>query len=665
MIISVETPVIKGRWLNHCIESVLAQTSPHWKLALLWDGGDVLSKSILERYHNMNHPQITVYFQDNKGIAHSRHFLTEHTDGEFILTLDDDDVLTPDAIEKFIAAAEKMPWAGIIRARRGFIDEQGNQIDMQDWFPFEQRKYSYGMTRDLYNHSQPNIIRRTDYKRTSGWKGFEEYHFAGADCDIYTKIEEISEIELIDECLYYYRINPKRTSIKIGNSAAGDMWRRIADAAIKRRGLSLKRTNDIQPFNYTKIKPFVPSHDMVDVVVPFWESNEAELSYEFNRPSNQTCGDIFVFNKSYGKNKTYCQALNPLHEPFDRIEIVCSSSGKISGTLEAAFFSDAESLSPIAVAKRKISNTHLVGDFVSMEFEGLEGNNSTSSYIEVIFHPEINNKSTFMLHVWKNRKENMEGSIGYRLLTKFKGGWNGYIKKIREDKTSNLWMRAFKHSPNYSRKRLECCIQSLIDSGISKDSIHVIEKQQSSAANRNEGIQKSSKPFICFSDDDVEIISGNIFEVLLRKLEQYNVDLIGPKIITADGKIFCADPAFDEQLMPSPKGLFEPDNGHYDYSSFVPWLPTTFLITRREVCQSIGGFDENYVGSQHEDVDFCLKARSRGFRCSYVGEVSVKHYNCARNNSFSANYQYFENRWKKHRNLFDSSNMKRINEQKI
>ena len=284
MIISIETPVFKEGWLDQCIESVLAQTSSDWRFSLIWDGGDEKSKSILKKIKKMNHPQITVYFQQNRGIAHSRHFLTENSESEFILTLDDDDILAPDAVEKFISAAEKMPWAGIIRAKRGFIDEEGRPIDMQDWFPFEPRKYSHGMTNDLYNHSQPSIIRRTDYERTSGWEGFKEYHYAGADCDIYTKIEEISEVELLDECLYYYRINPDRTSNKIGEPAAFDMWQRLADIAIKRRGLPLKRTNDKQPFEYKRLETPLPSKDMVDIVVPFWDSHEEELSYEFSRP---------------------------------------------------------------------------------------------------------------------------------------------------------------------------------------------------------------------------------------------------------------------------------------------------------------------------------------------------------------------------------------------
>jgi GT2 family glycosyltransferase len=633
MIISIEIPVIKGGWLTECIESVLAQTSQNWRLSLLWDGGDDLSKDILEKLQKKNHPQISVYFQENRGIAHSRRFLTEHSLGDFFLPVDDDDILTPDAVEKFLDAAHRMPWAGIIRSRRGFIDEQGNVIDMEDWFPFEPRHYVFGMTSDLFNHCHAYIIKRSVYERTSGWEGFPEYLFAGADCDIFAKIEEHAEIELIDECLYYYRINPERTSNKIGDSAADDMWRRIADKSIKRRGLPLKRVNEKQPFEFIRVDTQVPTKDMVDVVVPFWEANEEEIFYEFSRPSQFLDGTFYPVSGG----RKYHQNLDTPLEPFNRIELVCSSNNPISGEIVVSFHSDKKSASLVAKANRKIHNSHMISDFVSMEIDKAGQNATSFRRLEVEFHPDRGNNDVLILHIWKKKKRNfLRRRIPY------------------------LWMRMFKHSPNYSRKRLELCLQSLKNAGIPDDAVFVIEKKQSAAANRNDGIRLSSRPLICFLDDDTEIVSPNLFDVLLEKLNSLKVDMIGPKIITDKGMIFCADPFFNEQLMPNPNGLGEYDHGQYDYTSFVPWLPSTFLITKREVCQSVGGFDENYIGCQHEDVDFCLKARSRGFQCCYAGEVTVKHFNCSRNNFHSANFDYFRRRWEIHRHLFDSSNIKRV-----
>ena len=45
MIVSIETPVFKGGWLQRCIDSVLYQSSPQWRLPLPWDGGAPCSDS--------------------------------------------------------------------------------------------------------------------------------------------------------------------------------------------------------------------------------------------------------------------------------------------------------------------------------------------------------------------------------------------------------------------------------------------------------------------------------------------------------------------------------------------------------------------------------------------------------------------------------------------
>ncbi|MFC1849290.1 glycosyltransferase [candidate division CSSED10-310 bacterium] len=649
MMISIEIPVIKGGWLTRCLESVLGQTSADWRLSLLWDGGDELSRNILENIKRMEHPSITVYFHERLGIANARRFLSERSSGDFILPVDDDDILTRDAVDKLSAAAERMPWCGIIRARRGFIDEQGNILDMQDWFPFEPRHYYCGMTSDLFNHSHPYIIRRCLYERTSGWEGFPEYLYAGEDCDIFTKLEEYADIGLLDEILYYYRINPQRTSKTIGNQAAEDMWRRIADKTIKRRGLPLKRINDGQPFRFERVTTKVFSKEEIDVVIPFWDAHEEEIPYDFNRPSVSTFGDMYALG---GPKKVYRQVFYSPIPPIDRLEIVCSSDGPVSGVLEVAFFSDKKSTSPMVTAQRELNDDHVVFKFLSIPVPKPQSDTLTCSHLEITFFPDLKNAHLLMLHIWKKNITDVNVMNLSALKTTLLNVWT---KKMKNPPIngSYLWMRMFRHSPNYTRNRLECCLQSLNKAGISEASIYVIEKKQSCAANRNQGVHQSSKPLICFADDDVEIINPNTFNILLEKLHSFKADMVGPKIITPLGLIFCADPYFNEEFMPHPRGLGESDNSQYDYSSRVPWLPTTLMVLKREVILATGGFDEQYIGSQHEDVDFCLKARSRGFQICYVGGVAVKHYNCSRNSKHHENYDYFVKRWEKQRNLFD------------
>lgn len=614
MSVSIEIPVIKGGWLMPCIDSVLAQTSSEWRLSLLWDGGDELSRSILERVERMGHPRLRVAWQERAGIAASRRRLTESSTEEHILPVDDDDVLAPAAIEELLAAARAMPWCGIVRARRGFIDESGRAVPMADWFPFERRRFDRGMTVDLYNHAHPYLIRRSAYEKTAGWQGFADFQLAGEDCDIFLQVEEVAEVELLDRCLYQYRLHPKRTSHELGPAAAEEMWRRLADKTLARRGLPLERVSEVQPFRYRRLPRPAPSLADVECVVPFWESDREELPHGFRRPSAAWRESLFVLNGS-----SFFQEMEDAG--FDQVELALSAPGLVAGVLRVEVHRG--SGAP-AVCEQAISADRPLMKFVHFDLEppsGWPGDFGGRARLAVSFRPGPGNRDLPGLHVFE------DGEGGQALL-----------------------LRLFRSSPGFSRRQLERCLRSLERAGLDRGAIHVIEKRQSSSANKNEGFRRTSRPLVCFADDDVELSRPGALEALLAGLEERDADLAGPRIVDAEGRVFCADPFFDGPF-PKPRGLGEGDQGQYGYTSEVPWLPSTFLLARREVCQSTGGFDEGYPGSQMEDVDFCLQARVRGFRCVYVGESVVTHLNQQRNDRFSENFQRFRQRWERQEEL--------------
>ncbi len=271
------------------MESILYQTSTDWTYSLLWDEGDALSYRILKQVEELDHPKLRVYFGENLGVARARRFLTEHSEGEYILTIDDDDMMDPAAVERLLAYAHQSPWCGIVRARRKFIDEIGNPVDEDAWFPFETRHFHRGMVTDIHNHSQPNIFSRSAYDKTDGWDGFADFMFAGEDCDLYLKIEEVASVELLDEVLYYYRLHGKRTSHKLTAEGAFEMWRRLADGAIGRRGLSLRRTTDKPLFKYERIDRARPKLDDVDVVIAA-SADSSEANLDKTVESLRLCG---------------------------------------------------------------------------------------------------------------------------------------------------------------------------------------------------------------------------------------------------------------------------------------------------------------------------------------------------------------------------------------
>lgn len=140
-------------------------------------------------------------------------------------------------------------------------------VDQEPWFPFEPRHYQHGMVTDVFNHSQPYLIKRSLYDQTAGWEGFEDFMFAGEDCDIILKLEELAPIELLNDVLYYYRLNSKRASDSLEVEGAHEMWRRLADQSIARIGLPLERKNDVPPYVYERLPRPLPDKAMIDFVI--------------------------------------------------------------------------------------------------------------------------------------------------------------------------------------------------------------------------------------------------------------------------------------------------------------------------------------------------------------------------------------------------------------
>lgn len=619
-LVAVETPVFKGAWLIPCIESVLYQTAHQWAYYLVWDGGDELSRRILEIVNKAGHPRLHVFFSANKGIARARHFLSSRSVEEYILPLDDDDMLGAAAVADFLEAAALRPWSSLIRARRRFIDEQGKLVDMDEWFPFENRRYRHGMVTDLHNHCQPALMRRSAYVQTEGWEGFPDFFHAGEDCDIYLKLEEKGSVELVDKLLYFYRLNPQRTSHELKPEGAYEMWRRLADRTIARIGLPVKRLNERPPFEYARSPMPALTQDMIDFVIPFYDADEEELPYDQGRPSSTSKPEYFELT---GYNH-FRQDLAENLLPATRIELLFSAEHNAEGMLRLEITGSVTG-TIIAAGETPWTGRQEVARSVSfiLRATGLQANEPY--FIRLRFLPSRKNYATIRVLYY-------------------------------EPEEAKLIARFFKHQPGYSKRVLERCLLSLRTAGISEDTIHIVNQKRSSAANRNSGFRMTRKPLVCFLDDDTEIISGDTFRELLKTMTETGADIIGPRLVTPSGKIFCADPFFNEGLRPVPKGIGEDDNGNYRYTSVVPWLPSTLFIIKREVLVAVNGFDEGYAGSQMEDVDFCLKARQRDFRCVYAGHVSVVHYNNQRNDRFAENFGRFQLRWKQHDYLFTPVN---------
>jgi GT2 family glycosyltransferase len=139
---------------------------------------------------------------------------------------------------------------------------------------------------------------------------------------------------------------------------------------------------------------------------------------------------------------------------------------------------------------------------------------------------------------------------------------------------------------------------------------------------------------------------------MLAILHEQLADIVGPKMLSNEGTICSADPCFNADQLPESSGPGEQDVNQFDYTSDAKWLPTQFLLIRREVINAVGGFDEAYECSQIASADFCLKARLRDFKCLYTGSAAVVCNTHIHTINLSASLKRYNEKWSDYAHLF-------------
>ena len=98
-----------GRFLGEAIESVLAQTYPHYTIVVVDDGSSDRTSEIAKSY-----PEVRYVHQDHLGVSAARNTGLNATDGAFVVFLDADDRLLPRHFERSLHAFRERPDAAFV-----------------------------------------------------------------------------------------------------------------------------------------------------------------------------------------------------------------------------------------------------------------------------------------------------------------------------------------------------------------------------------------------------------------------------------------------------------------------------------------------------------------------------------------------------------------------
>lgn len=205
IVFSVLLPVynVKVDLLKEAINSVFEQSYANWELCIVDDcSTETASRSYL---NSLSDKRVKVLFSDkNQGISEATNKAASLAHGDYLVLLDNDDLLMPNALEELFIRLS-MTQADIIYTDNDVIDEDNNRLAVlmkPDWSP------------DLF-YSQMYIGHLLAFKRTlfDEVRGFNSEFDGSQDYDLVLRMsEKTSSIEHIQKVLYSWRSIPSSTS---------------------------------------------------------------------------------------------------------------------------------------------------------------------------------------------------------------------------------------------------------------------------------------------------------------------------------------------------------------------------------------------------------------------------------------------------------------------
>ena len=112
-----------GSYVEQCVESILNQRTKYsFCVVIVNDGSTDSTPRILDKYRNL--PHVSVIDQENKGLSGARNAGLCYVDAEYVMFVDSDDYLPPDAVEALMDRAKSAD-ADVVDGSFARVDDNG------------------------------------------------------------------------------------------------------------------------------------------------------------------------------------------------------------------------------------------------------------------------------------------------------------------------------------------------------------------------------------------------------------------------------------------------------------------------------------------------------------------------------------------------------------
>ncbi len=185
-----------GAYISTAVESVLCQTFKAFEVIIIDDGSTDDSREIIARYQT--HPQIRIIFQENRGLNQTNNIALKAARGKYIMRLDADDYLDPNALLVMTTVMESEEDLGLVFPDYYYVDATG-QITGQE------RRHDFRDDVTLLDqpaHGACTLIRKQALLEVGE---YSEVYRCQDGYDLWLRFIEQNKVRNINLPLFYYR----------------------------------------------------------------------------------------------------------------------------------------------------------------------------------------------------------------------------------------------------------------------------------------------------------------------------------------------------------------------------------------------------------------------------------------------------------------------------
>jgi glycosyltransferase involved in cell wall biosynthesis len=185
-----------AKYLEQSINSVLNQDFKNYHLMIIDNGSTDNSQEILQKFQNQE--EIDVIFRKNKGLTVANNIALKMSQGRYIMRLDADDYLEPNALRLMFQKLEDNPELALVFPDYWNVDETGKIINRVRRHDFNEEVTLL----DLPAHGACTMIRREILEDLGGY----DENFSRQDgFDLWLKTVHKFKVSNINKPLFYYR----------------------------------------------------------------------------------------------------------------------------------------------------------------------------------------------------------------------------------------------------------------------------------------------------------------------------------------------------------------------------------------------------------------------------------------------------------------------------